>query len=200
MKFKAWFKSKTADKALSPIRNMVIDLIDPGSNLLEVGCGTGDLLYRASDKISKGLGVDLDQAMVDFANTRKERDKTQNISFINENITTSDILAGNIFDVSTSTLCLHEMGEKEAISTLIAMSQHSSKIIISDFCKPNTFWGKVSIELDEFISGHYGMFKNYQKRGGVPYLSELAGIEIISETKSPIDGINVWVLRGNNYA
>jgi len=200
MNFKAWFKSKTADKALSPIRDIVIGLIDPGSNLLEVGCGTGDLLYRASGKISEGLGVDLDQSMVDFANARKKRDKTQNISFINANIITSAILSGKIFDVSTSTLCLHEMGENEAISTLIAMSQHSSKIIIADFSKPNTSWDKISIELDEFISGHYGMFKHYQKCGGTPYLSDLAGLEIISETKSPIDGINVWLFRGKNHA
>ena len=37
------------------------------STLLEVGCGTGDLLLRASSKIEYCKGIDLDAEMIKFA-------------------------------------------------------------------------------------------------------------------------------------
>lgn len=198
MQLKAWFKSKTADKVLSPIRGIIIDLIKPEASLLDIGCGTGDLLYNASNKIRHGIGIDLDQSMVDYANARKAINKTPNLKFINVDITSTDYFDSETFDVATSTLCLHEMSQQDAINVLKMMARLSSVIIISDYTTPATLWGKVSIELDELISGHYYKFKRYLNNGGIPQLSALAGIEMLSEIKSPIDGINVWVLKGTS--
>ena len=39
-----------------------------GSRVLDVGCGTGDLLIQAAPKIKMGVGLDLDTKMIDFAN------------------------------------------------------------------------------------------------------------------------------------
>ena len=194
--FSAWLKSKTADKVLSPIRDRVFDLIDEGSQVLEVGCGTGDLLFRASNKIDYGLGVDLDQGMIEFANKRVEEEKVENIEFIEKDIKSlSDSLLRK-FNISTSTLCFHEMREEDAISSLSLLAKHSSKVIIADYAPPNTVWGKVSIELDEMISGHYGKFKSYREKGGIPYLAKASGLKVVSEMGTPIDGILIWVLSG----
>ncbi|MFW2374659.1 MAG: class I SAM-dependent methyltransferase [Gammaproteobacteria bacterium] len=67
----AWFKSTTADKVLSPVRQRLLEMIEPGSTVLDVGCGTGDLLFKASNKIKFDLGVDLDPVMVDLETTGK---------------------------------------------------------------------------------------------------------------------------------
>lgn len=200
MSIKAWFKSKTADKVLSPVRENINDLISQGNNVLDVGCGTGDLLFRLSNKIGYGLGADLDQSMIDFANTKKDRDKITNLRFINDDLTTEHILSERKFEVSTSTLCLHSMNDSEAVRILTLMAKFSKKIIIADYSVSRTRWGKLSIEMDEVISGHYGKFKKYQKNGGVSYLAKLSGVEIASEIMSPIDGIAIWVLRSKRNA
>jgi len=191
---KAWFKSKTADRVLLPVREVIVNLIDRDSSALDVGCGTGDLLFKVSNKIRFGLGVDMDRSMINFANKRKDKKKVSNLEFMCEDFSTPELLSDRHFDVSTSTLCLHEMTEKAAVSTLRLMAKHSSRIIIADFLKPKMYWGKVSIEVDEFFSGHYDRFKNYRKNGGLLYLAELAGVKVLSEISSPIDGIGVWVL------
>jgi methionine biosynthesis protein MetW len=45
--------------------NVIIDLITPGTRVLDLGCGTGTLLQRLSDeKDVEGCGVELDQEKV----------------------------------------------------------------------------------------------------------------------------------------
>ncbi len=45
--------------------NIIIDLIDPGTRVLDLGCGTGTLLQRLRDeKDVEGCGVELDQEKV----------------------------------------------------------------------------------------------------------------------------------------
>ena len=197
MNISAWFKSKTADNILSPVRELIIGLIDKNSEVLEIGCGTGDLLFKASRKIGLGLGVDLNQQMIDFANDRKQKEKCGNLEFICEDITSSPGFASRRFDVSTSTLCLHEMREEDAIDTLELLANHSSKLIIADYTLPRSRWGKISIELDEFISGHYRRFTYYRERGGMPYLAKRASLDIHSIIDTPIDGIQIWELGRN---
>ena len=192
MSFSAWFKSKTADKVLAPIRELIIALIDKNSEVLEIGCGTGDLLFRASEKIGFGLGVDLDRQMIDFASKRKQEEKFENLEFISEDITSMADFASRKFDVSTSTLCLHEMLEEDAISTLELMAKYSSKLVIADYIVPRSLLGKISIELDEFVSGHYRNFTHYRRRGGILYLAKMVNLDVRSVTDTPIDGIQIW--------
>ena len=198
MNFKAWFKSKTADKVLSPVRDRVIDLIENGSNVLEIGCGTGDLLFRVSRKIGYGMGVDLDRKMIDFAKNKIKKENVNNLEFIESDIKSLNKSFLSKFNISTSTLCLHEMNEEDAISSLSLLGKYTQKIIIADYAVPNTFWGKVSIEIDEIISGHYGRFRSYRSKGRIPYLAKMAGLGIRSEVSTSIDGILIWILDGKN--
>lgn len=176
---------------------MIINLADENSNMIEIGCGTGDLLFRATGKIRSGLGVDSDKSMIDFANKRKQKEGYENLEFINEDIACLEKLPVKHFDISTSTLCLHEMSEERAVCTLELLAKYSSRIIIADFSAPKTHWGKISIELDEIVSGHYEKFKHYRKRGGIPYLAKMACLKICSTIETPIDGIHIWELSGD---
>jgi len=191
----AWFKSKTADKVLSPVREQIIGLIGNGCSLLDVGCGTGDLLFRAKDKIRFGLGVDLDPKMIDFANERNKSITPNNLEFVHENINSYENLSNYEIDIASSTLCLHEVKQTDAIKTLQSLAKISSRVLIADYSKPKLFWAKVSIELDEMISGHYGRFKEYRDNGYLPYLASRAGLVVSEVKETPIDGILIWELR-----
>lgn len=192
--FKAWFKSKTADKVLSPIREAIIDRVNDGSDLLDVGCGTGDLLFRAEGKIHYGLGVDLDPSMIRFAQMRKAKRKADKLEFSQTDIGEPGALPKRTFAISTSTLCLHEMRASEAVSVLQLMAEVSSKILIADYARPEHFLAGFSIELDEMISGHYGRFRQYRNNGYLPQLARQAGLDIVNTWSTPIDGILIWEL------
>ena len=163
--------------------------------MLDIGCGTGDLLFRAKDKISFGLGVDLDPKMVDFANERNKFINPKNLEFVREDINSYENLSNYEIDIASSTLCLHEMKAGDAIKTLQSLAKISSKVLIADYSKPKSFWAKVSIEIDEMFSGHYGRFKEYRDNGYLPYLASRAGLVVSEVKETPIDGILIWELR-----
>jgi len=168
--------------------------------LLDVGCGTGDLLFKAKDKIRFGLGVDLDSKMIDFANGKNKSISPKNLEFVQEDINSYEKLSNYEIDIASSTLCLHEMKESDAIKTLQSLTNISSKILIADYSKPKSFLAKASIELDEMISGHYGRFKEYRNNGYLPGLASRAGLVVSEVNETPIDGILIWELRREIHA
>lgn len=163
--------------------------------MLDVGCGTGDLLFRAKDRIRFGLGIDLDPKMIDFANEKNKTTHPKNLEFIQEDINSFQELSKYEIDIASSTLCLHEMKESDAIKTLESLAKISSRILIADYSKPKSFWAKVTIELDEMISGHYGQFKEYRRSGYLPYLASKSGLVISEVNETEIDGMLIWELR-----
>lgn len=168
--------------------------------MLDVGCGTGDLLFKAKNKIRFGLGVDLDQDMISFANEKNKSISPKILEFVQEDINSCKELEKYEIDIASSTLCLHEMLKNDAIKTLQSLSKISSRILIADYSKPKSLLAKVSIELDEMISGHYGRFKEYRNNGYLPGLATGAGLVVISVNETPIDGILIWELRREIHA
>lgn len=189
MSFKVWIKSKAADRVLSPLRKELIGLIKENSTLLEVGCGTGDLLFQSAHKISSGYGVDIDQGMIEFAESKKKETNLNHLSFeCNDALK----IAPRQFDIATSTLCLHELPKKKACDLLKMMVDNSNMVLVADYTEAKSTFGKISIEFDELISGHYRNYKNYRKFGEIPSYAEEVGAIVQQEIKSVIEGISIW--------
>jgi SAM-dependent methyltransferase len=194
MKFKVWLKSKAADRVLSPLRKELSNLVENGSSLLEVGCGTGDLLFQSASKISFGYGVDIDQDMIDYAESKRQKNNLSHLSF--ECVDALKI-APRQFDFSNSTLCLHELPEKKACELLEMMVNNSNLVLIADYTAAKSTLGKVSIEFDEMISGHYRNYRRYRKCGEIPSYAEKIGATVQQEIESVIEGISIWVISKN---
>ncbi|MES9942570.1 MAG: class I SAM-dependent methyltransferase [Candidatus Thiodiazotropha sp. 6PLUC2] len=194
MKFKAWFKSNTADRALLPLRKELVELIEHNSTLLEVGCGTGDLLFQAASKISSGHGVDIEQGMIKYAEAKRQKLNLNNLSF---ECIDALAMAPRKFDVSTSTLCLHEMPEQQACALLNMMVNNSGVVLVADFTAAKSTLGRLSIEFDEILSGHYGNYRQYRRSGMILSYSEKIGARVHKEIKSVVDGISIWVVSNN---
>lgn len=194
LSIKVWIKRRFADKALVPVRDEIATLVPEGSSLLEIGSGTGSLLFQLTSKLTKGVGVDTDTAMVNYAQNRVNEYKLENIKFINDDARNLKL---DSFDISTSTLCLHEVGLDTSLSLLKVMLHHSQKVIIADYTQAHKFHNKVMIELDEMISGHYKNFKNYRRNGDIPFLTKQLDANIVKIIETPIDGISLWVIQGN---
>lgn len=197
MNFKAWFKSNTADRVLLPLRKQLVELIEHNSTVLEVGCGTGDLLFQAASKISKGHGIDIEQGMIKHAEAKRQKHNLNNLSFECINALAME---PRKFDVSTSTLCLHEMREQQACALMRMMVDNSGVVLIADFTEAKSTLGRLSIEFDEFFSGHYRNYKRYRRSGEIPYYSEKIGARVHKEITSLVEGISIWVVSNNAMA
>lgn len=197
MSFRAWFKNNTADRVLLPLRQELVELIEHDSTLLEVGCGTGDLLFQAAEKISYGHGVDLNQGMIKYAESKRQAHNLSNLSF--ECI---DALAmvPRKFDISTSTLCLHEMPEQQACALLKMMVDNSEMALVADFTEAKSALGRLSIEFDELLSGHYRNYRQYRRNGEIPSYAAKIGVSVHKEITSVVEGISIWLVSNNAMA
>lgn len=153
------------------------------------------MLFRAEKKINQGWGVDTSPSMIQFADKKKRTLGLGHIEFIQEDICSCSDLPNYEVDVASSTLCMHEMTEPDAIDTLKLLARRSSRIIVADYYKPSSAWSKLAIEVDEFISGHYGRFREYRRNGYIPELAFKAGLKVTNERNTSIDGISIWELK-----
>jgi SAM-dependent methyltransferase len=197
MNLKVLLKSNVADKVLSPIRNELIGQVNAGSSLLDIGSGTGDLLFRCASKLSRGLGVDLNKEMIRYAEEKRRKEGVENIKFICGDIRS---LEEEKYDIATSTLCLHEVGQEVACEILELMVNNSKKVLVADYTSAKGFFGKVGIEIDEMFSGHYGNYRKYKKSGEIPFYANRVGVDIRDTIQTEIDGISIWVMDGKECA
>jgi len=194
MNLKAWFKSNTADRVLLPLRKELVELIEYNSTLLEVGCGTGDLLFQAAEKISNGHGIDIDQGMIKYAEMKKQKQNLNNLSF---ECVDALSMAPRRFDISTSTLCLHELPKQEACALLKMMLDNSEMVLVADFTEAKSTLGRFSIEFDELLSGHYRNYRQYRRSGEIPSYAEKIGASVHKEITSVVEGISIWLVSNN---
>jgi ubiquinone/menaquinone biosynthesis C-methylase UbiE len=194
MNFKAWFKGNTADRVLLPLRKELVALIEHNSTLLEVGCGTGDLLFQAAEKISNGHGIDIDHEMIKYAESKRQENNLNNLSF---ECIDALAMAPRNFDIATSTLCLHEMPERAACALLRMMVENSRMVLVADFTEAESTLGRLSIEFDELFSGHYRNYRQYRRSGEIPSYAEKTGARVHKEIRSVVEGISIWLISNN---
>ena len=193
MNLKIWIKVNTADKALSALREELISFFDEADSVLDIGCGSGDLLFKARSKISKGIGIDLDRDMINYAQENCKINSIGNLEF--KCIDATKMEPSN-FDISTCTFCLHELKQNDACEILKYMAKNSKRILIADYSKPKSFLSYLGIEFDEMISGHYLRFRKYRKAGTIFEYTKSSGLSILNTTPSSIDGITIWEIKG----
>jgi len=194
MSFSANFRHRFSDQLLAPVREQIIELCADSSIILDIGCGTGDLLVRASHKVNKGVGIDSNHRMIHFANQRKARKDIKNIEYLCGNIFDIDIPALG-YDICTCTLFLHSLKRDEAIALLCKLKNCVQRLIICDYKQPNTVSGKLGVEIDELISGHYRRFKEYQRLGFFYSLISESGLQLLEEQHTAVDGLSIYVLE-----
>ena len=177
------FIAPNQDKLFRQIKN----LIEPNSNIIDVGCGTGRFSFSVSDKCKSVFGIDLSTRNIERANLILAENPNDKISFQHKNI--SEISSGGKehFDYAVMTFVIHEVDEEKRVNLLKEIAQVADKIIIGDYLvpKPKGFWSGLN-EIVEFVAGseHYRNYKNYTANGGIYYLANKAGLKVITEIKN----------------
>jgi len=188
-----WIRNIVTDSALKRLRKQLIELVPPKSQVIDIGCANGRLLFDLSSRINRGLGIDLDEKMIHYAQKKAKTMKIDNLEFQIENAV---ILADNpsfLPSLTICSLCLHEMETSLAIQILRKFSDLSGTIIIADLFEPKPWFQRQLLHLDEWMAGHHHRFQAYLDKGGMPALIDQAELEILKKQETKISGIRIWV-------
>ena len=198
-----WYDGGFYDRFIAPnqraLFSQIIKLIEPDSDIIDVGCGTGFFSFSVADKCQSVLGIDLSKRNIDKANQNLEKKTNPKLSFRNAYL--HDIVSQQKkhFDYAVLTYVIHEVNEEDRIQLLNEMAEVADKIIIGDYLIPcpNDIAGKI-VKTVEFIAGaeHYRNFRTYEANGGVQYLADKAGLSILKEIKNHTN--HIAVLSTNN--
>lgn len=182
--YDGWFYAKFIDTDTIPLRHKILDFIEDGKSVIDVGCGTGGFALKMAPRCRHVLGVDVSQKQIAMAQRRKEKSGLRNVEFQHANAAALGELLQEKFDYATLSLMIHEIPQEERLRILREVKQAAEKIIILDYNVPQplNFWG-AAIRAIEFFAGkeHYKNFKDFGRRGGLPSLLNEAGLRIREE-------------------
>ena len=186
-----WYDGKFYDKLIAPnqdrLFNKILEMIEPGSSALDIGCGTGRLCFKLSDRIKNVVGIDLSKSNINLANKLLLKKNMSNVSFVHGDAQTLNLSVHGKFDYVIFTYVIHEMSESERINALKSAIKFGNHLIIGDYIypHPNSFWGYLNVVV-EYLAGkeHYNNFKDYIDRKGLPGLMNRVGMKITDEIKN----------------
>ncbi len=122
---------------------IVTNWIKPGMNMLDVGCGTGELLVHAAETGANVTGIDISEGMLSVARRRFEAsDLKGNVALYHTGVAElGELFADNTFDVITATLVFSELYPAERIWALNEFNRilkPSGVLILADEVQPRT--------------------------------------------------------------
>jgi len=188
---KHWYDGLIYDKFIAPNQDKLFGeikkIIEPQSNILDVGCGTGRLPIQFADFCESITGIDLSSKNIEVANANLNKTDIKNVTFIHGSAVELKNNLNKKFDYAITTYVLHEMPPADRVKVLKEMKQVANKIIIGDYITPTpkTLWGKLNVVV-EFLAGsdHYNNFKLYVNSGGLLNLINEADLKLVKEIKN----------------
>lgn len=182
--YDGWFYAKFIDTDATPLRNKILDFLEDGKTVIDVGCGTGGFALKMAPRCRYVLGVDVSEKQIVMAQKRKEKTGAQNVEFRHINAAALGESLQDKFDYAALSLMIHEIPQNERLQILREVKQAAEKIIILDYNTPQpfSFWG-MGVRTIEFFAGreHYRNFKDFVRRGGLPALLRETGLAVQEE-------------------
>lgn len=183
------------DPLLSGVRKKIDDLIDSRKTVIDIGCGTGELVFRLAKKSINVLGIDTNTEMIKYAREKGKRLKIQNIEFKKiDAVDIDQIISKKSFDYAIFSMFFHQLNSGEANRILKTVLRIMKFIIIADYNNPlpENIAGQ-GVRLIERMAGgeHYLNFKQYQEYSGLNYFFNLYNLLVLESDIGGLDTIKI---------
>ncbi len=177
MVYKNWYDIFISP-LLSGLTNRVAAQIEVGVNVLEVGCGTGELASALRIKgVESYLGVDLSSSMIKAASSKVTH---PNFKFIADDFL--NINFDSRFDYAVLPMIIHSVNPplaEQLIEKAFALAKY---VVFADYIvpQPKNYKGLL-VSVIERLAGkeHCNNFKCFKKLGGCDYYILKSGHRII---------------------
>lgn len=185
--------AKFWDPVMKNTRALIAKQVPGGSTVIDVASGTGHQLCSLAPHISRGIGLDLSDRMMRYAENKKLRNGYAHLSFELGDAGDLSRFTNGSFDIAMATLVLHEVPAEKRLPILSEMKRVANTVIIADYTNQASFPRQL-IDLMENTVGicnsrHY---KSYQTNGSMPPLLKKAGL-IIKTYETALHGmLGIW--------
>jgi len=192
--YDGFFYRKFVDPSLQSVRDLIKNIVSPLSSVIDIGCGTGSLVFELAKACSRVCGIDASSKMIDFANGRKEKENFENVSFIHGGLDYLTTLKDKEFDYATFSMSLHEMHHSERLLILHEATRISKSIIIADYSVPQvSLTSTMSVLFIEFIAGlnHFKSYIDFRNSKGIDSLIAENNLRVIYESSNTSKSIRI---------
>jgi len=154
-------------------------MIENGSSVIDIGCGTGSLVLALSHRCTNIVGIDSSSRMIGYALTRLRENPSPHIAFYHLPASlVSETFTGK-FDYSIMSQVLHENPADERVVILQEARKVARQSIIADYTAPlpRNIYGMI-IKCVESLAGseHTINFKSWQLSGGIDHFMANQGL------------------------
>jgi len=175
--YDGWLYHLFVDPVLRKARKLVRRQVKPGSSLIDIGCGTGELVLFLSDLCSELVGVEASHGMWTYAHERVRDLGLTNVHFIFASGEELKAFSDSSFDYATACMVFHEMEAGLRLPVLKEMQRLARTLILVDYCVPPPV-NLVAFfcQFIERLAGghHYHNYLSFTKSGGLlPFLNTL---------------------------
>jgi SAM-dependent methyltransferase len=182
--YEGWLYHFLVDPFLRRVHRLVRSQVKPGSTLIDIGCGTGELLFSLAEVGSKLLGVETSKRMWSFANQRARVRGFHNVQILFGDGAKLDNFSAGSFDYAIACMVLHEMAVSKRLPVLKEMKRLAPHLILVDYrVPPPTNLAAAICRFIERLAGphHFNNYTSFINGGGLLSLSETLGLTVQRE-------------------
>ena len=180
----ARFYAKIIDPLNAALRETTVSMLPSveGALVLDIGCGTGELMAAYLDKGASVSGVDLSAGMLAIA-----RERLDDRADLRAADATALPFRDDGFDLVTASLILHELTapvRHDVVAEMVRVARPGGHLLLVDFRAGSLrFKGRVFRGLSliaERIAGkdHHRNWRDYMAAGGMPAVLDELGLEV----------------------
>jgi len=176
---------------LAGVRKIIYDITEPNATAVDIGCGTGELVFFLAPRLTKVIGLDINENVLKYSRKKMRGLEIDNVKFIEKDVNDADFLNKYQFDYAILSMVLHQFSTAEANQVLDSAKKVARYIILVDFSipLPATIAGQGALLIEKIAGGeHYNNFKAYQKNNGLNYFLKNHQLSIIEDK---LGGLNV---------
>jgi SAM-dependent methyltransferase len=182
--YEGWLYHFLVDPLLRRVHRLVRSQAKPGSALIDIGCGTGELLFSLADVGSELVGVEISKRMWSFANRQARRRGFNNVQILFGDGAKLENFSAGSFDYAIACMVLHEMDASQRLPVLKEMQRLAPNIILVDYrVPPPANLAAAMCRFIERLAGHrhFRNYTSFTNNGGLLPLCETFSLSVQRE-------------------